>query len=301
MKNFGKYLLADNIRAAIAALIFSLLAFLLPVGFFTTLILGLVTLQKGYKASLVVLAFVLLPAIALLITRHFSFFYRFDLLLAQCSLVFIFALILRHANSWQWVLEAAAVMGTLAVSVVHIIFPNIRKIWMSLINNCLQFNDWALTFHLDTDRSAKFVQHFISIATGSFVFFVLFGTIILLISARWWQTALFSPGQLQFEFTKIRISQVSASLLIVASICLIWQPSWLVDAYPVLLFPFMIGGFSVLHWLVMNRREMVLLTIMVYIAFLLLTFFTVIILAIMGLIDSFYNFRKRYALFSLKN
>lgn len=299
MKSFGKYLLADNIRAAIAALSFSLLAFFLPVGFFTTVILGLVTLQKGYKASLVVLAFVLLPAIALVITRHFSFFYRFDLLLAQCSLVFIFGLILRYATSWQWVLEAASVMGTLVVSMVHLIFPNIRKMWIGLINNYLQFNDWALTFHLGTDRSAEFVQHLVSIATGSFIFFVLFGTIILLISARWWQTALFSPGRLQFEFTKIRISQVSASLLIIASIGLIWQPSWLVDTYPVLLFPFMIEGLSILHWLVMNRKEMVLLMVMIYIAFFLLTFFTVIILAIIGLIDSFYNFRKHYTL--LKN
>ena len=296
MKSLGKYLLADNIRAAIAALSCSLLAFILPIGFVATLILGLVTLQKGYKAGLIVLAFVLLPAIALVVTRHFSFFYRFDLLLIQCGLVFIFALILRHTAFWQWVLEAAAVIGVLAIGVVHLIFPHIRQIWVGLINNYLQANGWSLTFHLGADRSAEFVQHFATIATGGFAFFVLFGMIVLLILARWWQTALFSPGQLQLEFTGIRISQASASLLIIASIVLIWQPSWLVDIYPMLLFPFMVGGLSILHRLVMNRREMVLLMVMVYIALLLLTFFTVIALAIVGLIDSFYNFRKRYAL-----
>ncbi|WP_304985234.1 hypothetical protein [Coxiella-like endosymbiont] len=296
MKNLGKYLLADNIHAAMAALASSLLAFLLPIGFVVTLILGLVTLQKGYKAGLAVLAFVLLPAIALVVTRHFGFFYQFDLLLIQCGLVFIFALILCRTASWQWVLEAAAIIGILAVFVVHLIFPNIRQIWIGLIHNYLQANGWALTFHLSADCSAEFAQHLSAIATGGFAFFVLFGMIVLLILARCWQMALFSPGRLQFEFARIRISQAGAGLLIIASIGLMWEPSWLVDIYPVLLFPFMIGGLSIFHRLVMNRREMALLIIIVYIALLLLTFFTVIALAIVGLIDSFYNFRKHYAL-----
>lgn len=293
MKSFGKYLLADNIRAAIAALICSLLAFLLPVGFIATLILGLVTLKKGYKSGLAVLAFVLLPAIALLVTHHFVFFYQFDLLLIQCALVFVFAVILRHTGSWQWVLEVCAVIGVLSVLIAHMMFPNIRQVWIGLIHSYLQTNGWALTFHLGANRSAELADHLSAIATGGFAFFVLFGMIVLLILARWWQTTLFSPGLLQIEFTEIRISQVGAGLLIIASIGLIWQPSWLVDLYPMLLFPFMVGGLSIIHRLVMTRREMTLIIVIVYIALLLLTFFTVIFLAIIGFIDSFYNFRKR--------
>ena len=296
MKSLGKYLLADNMRAAMAALGCSLLAFILPIGFVTILILGLVTLQKGYRAGLVVLAFVLLPAIALLITRNFVFFYWFDLLLIQCGLMFIFALILRYTAFWQWVLEAAAAIGILTVGVAHLIFPHIRQIWTELINNYLQANGLSLTFHLGTDRSVEFIQHLAGIATGGCAFFVLFGMIVLMLLARWWQTTLFSPGRLQLEFNGIRISQVSAGLLIIASIALIWQPSWLVDIYPMLLFPFMVGGLSILHQLVMNRREIALVVVMVYIALLLLTFFTVIALAIVGFIDSFYDFRKRHAL-----
>ncbi|MFW0094504.1 MAG: hypothetical protein AB8Y83_00880 [Coxiella endosymbiont of Haemaphysalis qinghaiensis] len=296
MKSLGKYLLADDMRAAMVALGCSLLAFILPIGFVTILILGLVTLQKGYRAGLVVLSFVLLPAIALLITRNFVFFYWFDLLLIQCGLMFIFALILRYTAFWQWVLETAAAIGILTVGVVHLIFPHVRQIWTELINNYLQANGFSLTFHLGTDRSVAFIQHLAAIATGGCAFFVLFGMIVLMILARWWQTTLFSPGRLRLEFNGIRISQVSAGLLIIATIALIWQPSWLVDIYPMLLFPFMVGGLSILHQLVMNRREIALVVIMVYIALLLLTFFTVIALAIVGFIDSFYDFRKRYAL-----
>ncbi|ABS78331.1 hypothetical protein CbuD7D7780_04805 [Coxiella burnetii] len=296
MKNFGKYLLADNLRAAIAALACALLAFILPTGFIAVVIAGLVTLQKGYKSGLMVLAFVLLPVIAFLVTHHMDFFYRFGLLLIQCGLIFIFALILRHTGSWQWVVKSAAMLGILAVGTVHIIFPDIKQTWAQLITHYLKTNDWTSTFRLGAGCSAEFVHHLAPIATGGFAFFVLFGMIVLLILARWWQASLSSPGRLQMEFTAIRINPVVAGLLLIASLGLIWQPAWLIDMYPVLLLPFMLAGLSILHRLVMNRKDMILLVLAVYVALLLLTFFTVIILAIIGLIDSFYNFRKRYPL-----
>ncbi|MBW5802441.1 hypothetical protein FIV31_01880 [Coxiella endosymbiont of Ornithodoros amblus] len=296
MKNFGKYLLTDNLRAAIAALACALLAFILPTGFIAVVMVGLVTLQKDYKNGLMVLAFVLLPVIAFLVTNHMDFFYRFGLLLIQCGFVFIFALILRYTDSWQWVVKLAAMLGILVVGMVHIIFPDIKQTWAQLITHYLKTNDWTSTFRLGAGRSAEFVHHLAPIATGGFVFFVLFSMIVLLILARWWQSSLFFPGRLQMEFTSIRIDPLAAGLLLVASTGLIWQPVWLIDMYPVLLLPFMLAGLSILHRLLMNRKDMVLLVLAVYVALLLLTFFTVIMLAIIGFIDSFYNFRKRYPL-----
>ncbi|QHG92551.1 hypothetical protein EGQ50_02265 [Coxiella endosymbiont of Amblyomma sculptum] len=283
--------------ASMSALGCVLLGFVLPVGFIASLVLGLITLQKGYKASLSVLSFILLPAIALAITQHFGFFYRFDLLLAQCGLMFVLALILRHTVSWKRVLESASLIGILLVSLIHLVFPNIRKIWVELIKGYFLTNDWMLTFHLDTNHSAEIIRSLATIATGSFVFFVLFGIIVLLVLARWWQTALFFPGRFRLEFTEIRMDQTSAMLLIIVTIGLFWQSSWLEDIYPTLLLPFMIGGLSLLHRLAINRKEMLLLIITIYIALLLLTFFTTVVLAIVGLMDSFCNFRKRYVLF----
>lgn len=295
MKNFGKYLLADNLRAAIAALSCALLAFIVPVGFVAVVIMGLVTLQKGVKSGLMVLAFVLLPALAFLLTQHLEFFYRFGLLLTQCGLIFIFALLLR-CTSLEWVINAAALLGIITVGIVHLIFHHIKQIWANVITYYLRTNDWTSTFRLGTSRSAEFVHHLAPVATGGFSFFVLFGMIVLLILARWWQTALFSPGRLQLEFTAIRINPIAGVLLLIASIGLIWKVAWLTDMYPVLLLPFMLAGLSIFHRLVTNRKDMIFLVLAVYVALLILTFCTVIMLSIIGLIDSFYNFRKRYPL-----
>ena len=295
MKNFGKYLLADNLRASIAALSCALLAFIIPIGFVAVVIMGLVTLQKGVKSGLVVLAFVLLPAISFLLTQHLEFFYRFGLLLTQCGLIFIFSLLLRR-KSLELVVSSAALLGIITVGTVHLVFHHIKQIWVNIITYYLKTNDWIPTFRLGTSRSAELVHHLAPVATGVFSFFMLFGTIVLLILARWWQTTLFSPGRLQLEFTAIRINPIVGFLLLIASIGLIGKVDWLTDMYPVLLLPFMLSGLSIFHWLVTNRKDMIFLILVVYIALLILTFCTVIILSIIGLIDSFYNFRKRYPL-----
>ena len=296
MQNFGKYLLTDNLRAAVVALVFTLLAFILPTGFIAVVIIGLVTLQKGYKSGLIILAFVLLPVVAILVTNHIDFLYRYGFLFIQCGFVFIFALILRHTGSWQWLVKLVTLLGVLTVSTSHLIFPDIKEQWAHLITAYLKANNLTSVFHLDTDRSTEFVHHLAPIATGGFTFFILFGMIVLLILARCWQATLFSPGRLQMEFTDVRINPMAASFFLIASLGLIWQPTWLIDMYPVLLLPFMLAGLSIFHRLVITRKDMVLLVLAVYIALLLFTFFTVSVLAIIGFVDSFYNFRNRFRL-----
>ena len=292
MKNFGKYLLADNLRAAIIALVCALLAFIFPTGFVAVVIIGLVTLQKGHKSGLMILAFVLLPIIALLVTHHIDFLYRYGFLFMQCGLVFIFSLILRHTGSWQWLVKSVSLLGILIVSASHLIFPNIKEQWTDLITTYLKTNDWTSVFQLSENRSTEFVHHLAPIATGGFTFFVLFGMIVLLILARCWQAVLFSPGRLQLEFTDVRINPTTSGFFLIVSLGLLWQPTWLVDIYPVLLLPFMLAGLSIFHRLVMTRKDTIFLVLAVYMALLLFTFFTVIMLAIIGFVDSFYNFRK---------
>ncbi len=294
MKRLGKYLLADNLRAALAALVFALATFVLPTGFIAAIIVALVALQKGIKSSLLVLAFVLLPALAFLVTKRFDYFYRFDFLLVQCVLIWLFALVLRYSNAWHWVLDAAAALGVIAVAVVHLVEPQIKQTWVRLITDYLKSNDLTSAFHMTPDSTTRVVGHLSAVATGGFAFYMLLGAIILLILARWWQSAIYAPGRLQQEFHHICIDRVMAVILIAATIGLYWRPDWLVDMYPLLLLPFMMGGLSVLHRLVANRKELRILLVAVYVALLLLTFFMVILLALIGFIDSWYDCHRQH-------
>ncbi len=293
MKKLGEYLLANNMRAAIVAFLCTLLPLIaLPGGFIAAIIVGLVTIRKGSKAGLFVLAFVALPAISLLVLRQFEYG-LFDILLARCILVWIFALILRRWNSWTLVLEIMAVVGVVAVIIVHLFVPDIKQIWTTALTH--YYKEFALSglLQLTPEKTASFINHVVPFATGSAAFLLFFGIFVQLLLARWWQSVIFLPGSFQQEFITIRVDRIAAVILIAATVGICWQPSWLIDLYPVLLLPFMVAGLSIVHRITANRKEMIFLVATMYIALVILNFIVIALLALVGLIDSWANFRKQ--------
>jgi len=293
MKKLGEYLLANNMRAAIVALLCTLLPLVeLPGGFIAAIIVGLVTLRKGSKAGLYVLAFVALPAISLLVLRRFEYG-LFDILLARCILVWIFALVLRRWNSWIFVLEIMAVIGAIAVLLVHAIVPDIKLVLTNVLTQA--YKNFALSgaLQIPSNKAAEYIQQLVPFATGSAAFLLFFGVFLQLLLARWWQSIIFLPGGFRQEFVQIRVDRIASILLVVATVGMYWHPAWLMDLYPVLLLPFMVAGLSIVHYLTSKRKQMVILVIAMYIALIIFNFLTVAVLGLIGFVDSWIHFRRK--------
>lgn len=292
MKKLGRYLLANDTRAAIVAFLCTLLPLIgFPGGFIATIVVGLMTLQKGYKSGLFVLAFVALPAIALFVLRQFEYG-LFDILLIHSILVWIFALVLRRWNSWSVVLESMAVVGAAGVIALHSFVPEIHHFWVNVLTHFYKQYSLANAFKLTPAKTSDFIHHVAPLATGSAAFLLFFGIFIQLILARWWQSAIFSLGSVHQEFIKIRIDRIAAVVLIAATVCVYWQPAWLIDLYPVLLLPFMVAGLSFVHQMMAKRKKMIFLLIVMYIALFILNFIMVVLLALLGFIDSWLHLQK---------
>lgn len=296
MRKFGLYILAENRRAAMVALICALLPLIgIPTGFIATIIVGLVTLRKGIKAGLMVLAFAILPAICFLIADRHGFFYGYYILVAQCLLIWLFAMVLRLTLSWRLMLEIATAIGVLGVILVHAFIPQVADLWINLYQQHMDSLRWATMFHGSMDKTNEIIQHASLIATGALALVGLFFVFVELLLARWWETAIYSPGALKTEFDRIRIDRIAAGILLIATIGLYWKSTWLIDVYPVLLLPFIIGGLSILHKIASKRKELIVLMVIIYLALFLVPFFAVILLALVGFIDSWIAFRKRLA------
>lgn len=294
MRKLGVYLLTNHRRAAIAALLCALLpSAMIPTGFLVAVIVGLTTLHKGVKAGLMVLAFALLPTICFLIANRAEFFYGYDILTAQCILAFVLAYVLRRGLSWRLTLEVATVIGFLAVIAVHIFIPNVAQMWVDLYQQHLQSFHWPAMFH--GVKSETIIEQASVVATGAIVLVGLVGVILQLFLARWWETSIFSPGAFKTEFMRIRAGRWASGILLLATIGLYWKSSWLIDAYPVLLLPFILSGLSIFHRMAAKKKQWFLLVLAVYIALVIEPFFMVMLLAVIGFIDSWVVFRKRLA------
>lgn len=292
MKKFGGFLLAKDANAALIAFFFALLpVFNIPTGLFAGVILGLVTLQKGAKSGLFVLAWIALPTIALLVLRKVGLF---DLLLVRCVLVWFFAALLRR-TSWSMMLELVAVTGAIVVVVLHALVPHLQQWWMQQLTAYL--HKIMAGDHLKLAATpAEFAAKLAPMATGLSAFFFLLSALIELIFARYWQYGLFSPGGFGFEFTRIHVGRIAA-IVMCAMIALVFLKTPVVhlsrDIFPLILLPFFMAGLSLIHFGFRQKKSFVYLVVIVYAAIFFLPAVAVGTLALFAFVDAWFDFRKQ--------
>jgi len=291
MRKVGEFLLASHRNAAVVAFFCTFLPLIhLPGGFLVSIMVGFITLCRGPRSGLFVLVWVALPAISLLYLRRFGVF---DILLLRSVLVWMFASVLRKYGSWRLVLEFAVFLGFVAIVGVHLFLGDVHGWWASHLNTYIGEVSKVASWKASVRDTQHLIHRLVPIATGVTTFVILLGSWLSLFLARWWQSVLFRPGELRKEFLQVRLSRGLAVVLVVCCIGIWLKLSFIIDFFPVLLLPFMIGGLSVFHFLVSIKKGLLLLLILMYVGLLFLPFFVVLLLSSTGYFDAWFDFRKR--------
>ncbi len=298
MKNFGKYLLGENIRAALVALALILIPDIGLIGLMLSgTVLGFVTLRKGAKSGLVILAFVMIPMLAFLIARQNYNFENSLRVFAFLVIDFVIALILRRTNQWRWVFQGLAALGAIITAVIYFTVPHIIDISTQLLIHMMKTQHIVPLDQLNDISKHQAVIHFAPIFLGMMVSLVSVFLSMALILARFWETSIFSPGQFKKEFLSLHLHPLSSVILLAATIGLFSKAGWLYEIYPVLLVPFMFAGLSIIHRLVAIRKKWVFLLVLTYLLLVFLLWpVAIVALTAIGFIDSVVNLRKRTAL-----
>jgi len=121
----------------------------------------------------------------------------------------IIASILRQTVSLAYSLQVLTVISLLAVVMVYLFAPNIGEHWRESLDIMVaqlaeQSEDFNLT---DLKQTEDWIIRFLP---GLFVSSVMFGTMLSLFLARWWQAALYNPGGFAEEFQKLNLGKFSA-------------------------------------------------------------------------------------------
>lgn len=297
MRKLGQYLLANPLHAMLAALVCAVLPlFSIPVGFLAAILVGFVTLCRGYKTGLWVLLGVAIPVLAVSIWKQV---FVFDLMLLRCVLVWLLASILRGTVSWRLVLEIMTVLGILTVFSFHLLLEDVPSWWIEVLKHYEPLLNSVLAGQLSEDRVREMIAQIAPFATGLFAALLLMGAFCQLLLARWWQAALFKPGGLSKEFITIRAGWVLAVILTLTVIPALFGAGFAIDLLPVVILPFAIVGLSLLHNWARHSKKVVYLLVSFYIGLIFLPVIFVVVLALGGYIDSWYDLRKRYLTDSL--
>lgn len=293
-----------------AALVF-VSTFIPVVGIVGIIIAALITLRKGIvEGGLLTIAATLPYIISSLMTGTSEstlpivLWAVVGVAVLSNALTWVFAVMLRRQASWSLILQIAALLGVLVVSIIHLAYPEIADWWGGQLQAYYSQAKTMTAMLKSTATSGGDVQLEAinatkQYATGLMVVGVLFNAVLQLIAARWWQSLVFSPGSLRKELHAIRLSQLAGVLFAVSLVLWYLGNSVVLDIMPILFVLFGAAGLSLVHYLfgLLNTNTRWFWLAVFYIALLISMPTSLVLVSLIALLDIWFDVRKRFKKF----
>jgi hypothetical protein len=289
------FIMAGRIQAAIFVIVSTLVSLMLPpMLVFSNAAIALITLRKGWQQGIIysLLATATLMIVSVVIKQDLSGGFIAGLV-TWLPILFI-ASVLALTSSWSKTLQLILLIAVVGVLLFHFLFPDAAAFWVQLLEpikpllkQSYQFTDAKI------DESINIASAWM---TGTFAATFALLTIISLMIARNWQAQLYNPGGFGEEFRQIRIGkQASIGLLIGIALAVFTNNQMITELIMVAIAIFMFQGLSVAHSLVKQRGMGSGWLIALYALMFILLIQMIVLLATIGLIDNFVDFRQKQA------
>lgn len=278
-------------------------------GIFGILIATLVTLVKGVvegaifalAATLPYLISVYVPVNNAVVTPSVMLWIGVGVAVLSNVLTWVFAVMLRRHTGFSLIIQIAALLGVLAISVIHLVYPGIADWWGSQLQFLQAFYAQASTAMKTTaapghEVGMEAINVAKQFATGVIVAAILCNALLQLIVARWWQAILFKPGSLRRELHGIRLSQLAGVLFFISLVLSYLGNSVILDIMPVLYMLFGAAGLSLIHYLfgLMHSPTVWFWLSVFYLTLIFSWPFSVVLVAMLGWLDIWLDVRKRF-------
>lgn len=302
LRRFTDFVLQSRLHAMGAAFALSLVPlFGASIGI---LIAAFVTLRKGAFEGTLVLCAVLVPyllsyALSPASTQPQMLMIATLTIIAINILTWLLALILRRYGNWNLVIEVSILAGLVLICVIHLVYPEVQNWWGARLTAYLNKTTSVLEqFAPESGQTQEAMQANIIASmkqyiTGFVIASIILNALLQLIIARWWQAIIFNPGGLRKELHAIRLSYISASVFIAVLALAYLGNAWGLDMLPVMVTAFCAAGLSLIHGIVAIKNAGWFWLILVYVGVMLLFPMGVVLVAMLGLLDSIFNIRQR--------
>lgn len=306
LRRFTDYVLQGRLQAIATAFI---IAFIPVIGSISILIAALVTLRKGaFEGAVVAIAATLPYVISYFIAippqgQEQMALEMLMILIASNILTWFFAILLYRFNNWNLTLELGALIGIGIVLAVHLFYPDIQAWWVTQLNayfmkvtnavDKASFETGPLKLNEVQLRAINAMKHF---ATGFLVVSIILNALLQLVMARWWQAVIFNPGGLRKELYQIHFSHVAGAIFVIGLALSMAGSEVALDAMPIIYAIFCIAGLSLIHQFIATTKNGWLWLIIIYSGVIWLFPVSIVLIAIVALLDTGLNFRKRFNL-----
>lgn len=290
LQRLGYYVLKNRQHAIWIALCCAVFSFFgLPTFDFALLMIAFITLFKGSKEGFIVLAWVALPGFA------WAWLGEPEILvgsiLVRGLVIWGLASFMYYSASWIKIIYSAALLGIIAVAIFHCFVPDTANWWLIQLQKI-----WGIVGKNAVGDNGVIIQNWMNyiapFATGILASGILIFNLLILMLARGWQAKLMNPGGLGKELRTIQLHRFSCILLAVVIGLGLSGFKFADDIAAIALLPFAIAGLSVIHArLALYPSIKTPILIGLYITMLLFLPYVSAILGLVGVVDSWLDFR----------
>ncbi len=207
--------------------------------------------------------------------------------------------VLREMRSLALATTVAGALGIVGVLVIYAIVGDVSAWWLQMLMAMFEPAMEADGPLADRAMVEPILADLSRIMTGIAAAGVSLNVLLCLFLARAWQAQLYNPGGFRNEFHALRLGQKLA-LVSLGFIALSLLPLGVVshmagEIVIVILSLYVIQGLALLHSIVAQRGLHVTWLVVLYLVMLFIMPHLVVLVAVMGLVDTWADFRRRLA------
>jgi len=195
MMYLARFILKGPNQAALVAASMAMLGVLLaPALWISAAAIALITLVKGYRLGMKVMVFTMIGSAVfagLIFTSPMVVFY---FVLMTWLPAWLAASVLKQTGSLAASLQLIAALSLIVVVVLYAAFPAFGEHWREPLDVMVQQLAAQYQGELEVAELQQAADLIIRLMPGMIAGSVLFGTMISLFLARWWQAQVFNPG-----------------------------------------------------------------------------------------------------------
>lgn len=289
----ARFILKGPSQAALVAATAAMLGVLVaPAIWLSAAAIALVALVKDGWQALIVTAIAaagtMLFASLIFATPSMSLYF----VLAAWLPVWIAAWVLRNV-SLAASLQATAGLALIVIAGVYGFFPEMGEIWREPLDVMVQQLLESSQGQFERSTLQEIQEWVIRMMPGFLVGSVFLGTLISLLLARWWQSAIVNPDGFGREFQALALGRITAiiALAIIAVAVLAGSALWYAMLLIVLAL-YTTQGMAILHAVFKGRQLNKIWLYLVYLAMFLLPEVAAMLI-LFGIADAWIDFRRR--------
>ena len=296
MQAIARYVMRGRLQAMLVAAVAALLSLLLPpLNYISSAVIGLVTLRKGWREGLIVIAGAGVATAVFAVLTPLDPWHA-DLAAAAIWVpVWGLALVLRYTVSLSVTVGSAGIIGAVIVIGTYLTLGDPAQAWRDVLGRIVELakqqNEPAVA-----DSLGQILLHAAPHMTGMLIAALVLGLTLSLFLARWWQALLFNPGGFAREFRGLRLGRNFALLSLGALVASMVTSGWVAEVTAnvliVLVAIYLVHGMALIHGIVAAKGLRAGWLIAVYVVTFILPQSTLLVAAA-AFADSWMDIRAR--------